>query len=275
MTEEKKTNEDSKRQAQLAGEISAALKGRLDRAEKSMKIGLIVGTAVSLIVLLYMSVLYVNFSEVVEAESMADFVSNEVGRRVPELGSELESHLKAEAPSVADAVVLAFVNESIPALRTVIEEKLVESYEEAMQVGPKVLVGEVFTDMVAANKNAIRAAVKNEKTLQDPKAAADFEKRLIQTMERSASAGSKNQIASELKQSVAAVNNITAHLQDLSRKRQLTKRELLITNFISSWWTMLDSEKDDFTAEDVDVVQDNLKKSTEEIFEGTKDIVTQ
>ena len=272
MTEETKTSGDLQQEIQAASEINRVLEARIQGLNKSFRVGIGVGGALSLFIIIYLGVLYSGFSEVVEAETLADFVSSEASRRIPEVGADLESRLKEEAPHVVASFRNALLSEAIPAIGDLVQEKMYSVYEQFFTLAPKVLVDDIFANVVKNNKGDIRKAVGKEGALSDPDSLAAFQARLVKDMKSRSEKAGGDEIGSELKKSVAALNDITARLKGLAGKRKLSEEEAVISRFVSTWWTFLDSEKDELSKGDVKVVKDNLKSSTEEIFEGVKDM---
>ncbi len=272
MTEEQNTSGDLKRQVQAASEINRALEDRIAGLNKSFRVGLGVGAALCLIIIMYLSVLYSGFSEVVEAESLADFVSSEASRRIPEVGKDLENRLKEEAPNIVGAFRNALLSEAVPAVGDLIEEKAYSIYEEFFDLAPKVLVDEIFANVVTNNRDDIEKAIGEEGALTDPERLVAFQAKLIKDMKAREKKAGGTEISAELKQSVTALNDITARLKGLASKRKLSEEEAVISRFISTWWTFLDAEQDEMSKSDVKLVKDNLKDSTEEIFGGVKDM---
>ena len=272
MTEEKNSNGDLKREIQMASEVNRALTERIEGLNKSFRIGVGVGGILSLIIVIYLSVLYSGFSEVVEAESLADFVSSEASRRIPEVGRDLEGRLKEEAPNIVGTFRNALISEAVPAVGDMVQDKIYSVYEEFFTLAPKVLVDDIFANVVKNNRGDIQKAMAKEGALSDAEYLASFEAKLVKDMKSRAKKAGKDGISSELKQSVTALNDITAKLKGLAKKRKLSEEEEVMSRFISTWWTFLDSEKDQMSKGDVKLVKDNLKDSTEEIFEGVKDM---
>jgi hypothetical protein len=272
MTEEKNGSGDLKREIQIASDINRVLTERTEGLNKSFRIGVGVGAALCIIIVIYLSVLYSGFSEVVEAESLADFVSSEASRRIPEVGRDLESRLKEEAPDIVSSFRNALLSEAVPAVGDIVQEKVYSVYEQFFTLAPKVLVDDIFADVVKNNRGDIQKAMAKEGALSDPDYLAAFQAKLVKDMKSRSRKAGGTEISSELKQSVAALNDITGKLKALAKKRKLSEEEAVISRFISTWWTFLDSEKDEMSKSDVKVVKDSLKGSTEEIFEGVKDM---
>ena len=272
MTNGKNGSGDNNREARMASEVNSLLEERIAKLNKSFKVGLVGGGVICLVVIIYLSVLYSGFSEVVEAETLADFVSGEASLRIPQMGAELESNLTQEAPAILGSIKNAVLNDAIPSLGDMAEEKMYSVYEEVFKVAPQVLVDEVFAETVKAEKATILAAAKQEGGLGDPKALAAFEQKLARGMQARSDRKGKGQISSELKQSVAALNDITAKLKTMAGKKDLTEEETAVSGFVSAWWTFLGSEQEKMSGAEVKIVKDNLGSSTREVFEGIKEM---
>jgi hypothetical protein len=272
MTEEKNTSGGSEQEIQKASEINRVLTERIESLNKSFKVGLGVGIALCLIIITYLGVLYSGFAEVVEAETLADFVSSEASRRIPEVGRDVENQLKMEAPNIVNSFKNALLGEAVPAIGGMMEEKVYGVYKEFFTLAPKVLVDDIFVNVVKNNRGDLQKAVATEGALSDPEYLAAMQARLVKDMKARSERAGGDEISSELKQSVSALNDITARLKGLAGKRKLSEEEAVINRFISTWWTFLDSEKDEMTKGDVKIVTDNLKGSTKEIFQGVKDM---
>ncbi len=255
-----------------AGAINAILKERVDKLTKSLRIGIIIGVVLNVFVIIYLSVLYSGFTDALQPEIMADAISQEVSSRIPELGQELETHLKNEAPELVNSLRDMVINESAPALRELLEKQILEAYDEFAEIGPRVLNQEIFLSLVQQNRKKIVTAAKNG-TLDSPELAAEFEKQLVTLMGQQQQQNGKGQVAEDLKKSLEALSMIDTKLKTLSKKKQMTREEMLMNRLISSWWTSLDTEEYEISKADEEAVRKSVKESSNQIFDSAKDAI--
>jgi len=275
MSQENTANQNSQRELQIAQEINKTARERVEKLKKSFKTTIIVGAAVAVFVLIYMTVLYSNFADTIEAENLADFVAVEISNRIPEVGSQVEAQLKSQAPKVVQSLSTFVVNETIPLLRELLEAQVIKFSSEFVSTAPTVLNGEVYTEMVQYNRANIQEAISTEGAMDNPKFVADFEKEAIVQMEKGLKAESKDQVTKEMEQSLGALKNIQTQLQQLSSKKNLSQGEQLTKQLLASWWTMLGNNEnsEEITAKDVKVITEGLTSTTEEIVDGTKEAI--
>jgi hypothetical protein len=275
MPQENTTNQNSPRELQIAQEINRTMRERVEKLNKSFKTTIIVGCAIAVIVIIYMSILYSNFVDTIKPESIADVVAMEISNRIPEVSREMERQLKDQAPKVVQSVSGLVVDQTLPLLRELLEEQVTKFSEDFIQQAPSVLNDEVYAEMVKYNRANIQNAISTEGALDDPKFVAEFEKKMIEQMEKGLKSESKDQVTAEMQQSLGALKSILTQLQQLSAKKNLSEHEKLTKQLLTSWWTVLgnNENRDEITKKDVKTVTDGLKESTEEILEGTKEAI--
>jgi hypothetical protein len=275
MSQGNTTNQNSQRELQIAQEINRETRARVDKLNKSFKTTIIVGVAIAVIVIIYMSVLYSNFSDSLKAENLADFVAVEVSNRIPEVSREMEMQLKNKAPRVVKSVSTFVVDESIPLLRKLLEEQVTSFSEEFIKTAPNVLNDEVYSEMVRYSRSNLQEAITTQDAMDNPKFVAALEKKLIAQMEKGLKGESKDQVTKEMQQSLGSLKNILTQLKQLSNKQNLSQGEKLTKQLLSSWWTMLanNENSDEITKKDVKIVTEGLKSTAEEIIDGTKEAI--
>jgi len=252
---------------QAAAKINAIMEKRCSRLEKTFKVNILVGLVVVCFVIIYMNWVYSNFSDMMKPGVLADVVTHEVTSRIPTFGRDLEGKLKKEAPQIVAAIKNTVINESIPALRRIIQDELNKFLDEFFRTAPDVFNQEVYMVLLTANKAQIEGATAND--LSDPKAAAAFEKKLRKNLAVALDKNPTETLSKKLDKTVAALDNINKGLKKLSRGGRLTKGEGLMKQLISSWWTMFEGT-DKLSKKDVKGAKEVGKKVADELFGDTK-----
>ena len=274
MTEETKSGGGSSREEQIATEINKLVRERVAKLDRSFKTTLIVGAIIAVVIVIYLSVLYSNFKGVVEAENLADFVSTEISRRIPEVGTKMEGHLKQEAPRIVASIKDLVVKEGLPIVRDVLQEQIVDFSKDFIGTAPQLFSEELYSKVVMYNKAGISAALAKPGAIDNPEYTASLEKKFSAEMEKQLKKEvGGDQVTEDMKQSLEALNNITKQLKKLSEKKGLSRAESLMKELISSWWTMLDAEKEAISPADAKMIKKEMETTTEEVLEGTKDLL--
>ena len=124
------------------------------------------------------------------------------------------------------------------------------------------------------NKAGISAALAKPGAIDNPEYTASLEKKFSAEMEKQLKKEvGGDQVTEDMKQSLEALNNITKQLKKLSEKKGLSRAESLMKELISSWWTMLDAEKEAISPADAKMIKKEMETTTEEVLEGTKDLL--
>lgn len=273
MTEEIRSDSGASREEQIATEINKLVRERVAKLDKSFKITLIAGAIIAVVIVIYLSVLYSNFKSVIEAENLADFVSSEISSRIPDVGNKIEDHLKQEAPRIVGAVKDLVIKDGLPIIRNVLQEQIVDFSKDFIGTAPQLLNEELYSSVVRYNKAGILEALAKEGAMDDPAYLASLERKFAAELDKNLKKESKDQVSTDLQESLKAVSNITQQLKRLSEKKGLSRAEALMKELITSWWTILDAEKDKISPEDAKMIKKEMANTTEEILEGTKDLM--
>ena len=67
---QEKSSKEAARELQVAQEINRIMRARVEKLNKASKTTIIVGSIVAIVVVIYMSVLYSQFSDMVKAENL-------------------------------------------------------------------------------------------------------------------------------------------------------------------------------------------------------------
>ena len=240
MSEEKTPKRDDEQELKRAGEINGHLEERIQDLSKNIKVTMWGGLLIIAVIIAYLGWLYGEFSEVMKAETMAEFVSAEVRNRIPKFGKEIEGQLKAEAPNVVNTIRHTVVNESLPAMRKTLQKQFGDLADEFFRTAPDLFMEEVYVKMVQANKQELVWAY-----AMDPEAykAGDKRKELIKKLtanfDKSFPEGEQDALTKKLNESAKALRNIQKGLKVLGKKGRLDREEKLMKRLITSWWSML------------------------------------
>ncbi len=240
MSEEKTPKRDDEQELKRAGEINGHLEERIQDLNKNIKVTMWGGLLIIAVIIAYLGWLYGEFSEVMKAETMAEFVSAEVRNRIPKFGKEIEGQLKAEAPNVVNTIRHTVVNESLPAMRKTLQKQFGDLADEFFRTAPDLFMEEVYVKMVQANKQELVWAY-----AMDPEAykAGDKRKELIKKLtanfDKSFPEGEQDALTKKLNESAKALRNIQKGLKVLGKKGRLDREEKLMKRLITSWWSML------------------------------------
>lgn len=259
-------SDNKKNELKLARALQARLDERVGGLEKTFKVSLLIGLVIIFVVVAYMNYLYQEFKEVMQPSTMAEFVANEVKRRIPSAGRELEGNLKAKAPEIVKSIKDTVVNESVPTLRKMLEGQLRDSLDEFFRTAPDLYTNEVYRNLLKHNKaRLLGAAAKDSTALMDVK----FQQSIKAGLTKALKDDTTETLTSKLDQSVAALKKINMLLKRLGAKGKLNREEKLVKRLISTWWTMFDP-KTRLTKRDMKEAKDNIRKSTDELFEGAR-----
>ena len=224
------------------------LEAEIASAERGFKTGVIALIVIALILIVYFQWLKARVSEMIEPGNVAALVTGEVRTNIPKVRDSLKASLQKSTPELVTFVADTVIDETVPMLRSAVEGLFKDYSQELVVLGAEA-TEKVFEEIVRENKDALRERISSgpgmyttERLVDDLDAMfqRQFALRLNTVPEET--------VGFKLNQSVIALRNINARLQEMANKSSLSRKDHLGKQLITTWWSLLQDLEPDKTA---------------------------
>lgn len=219
------------------------LQDELRKLEKRFQVLLVAMGIVLVVVVGYFQWIKSQTAELLQPDSLGEFMVNEVRRGLPDASESLKQAMRDQAPDVVRFVVQHVVDGVFPIIRAGVEDGMKEYSKQLTAYGADRAM-EAFEEVVRTYKTEL-----GQGTDADEDSLAMRLNDLIQVeLEKKVVDESGESLQSKLDQSAVALRRINTKLQDLARQKNLTRQQELGKRLITTWWTFLERNRGDLPA---------------------------
>lgn len=223
--------------------LSEYLQAETDQNEKSFKLGIILFTVLTLVIVGYFWAIRVMIGELITPESITTIAVQVVDDNLPVAQDSIEGSIKGVIPDVVKFTMDAVIDKSVPTMRGKAERYL-SDHAGSLAMYTSDVTGDAFVSILKKNRDTFKpdevptkqAIVASLKASMKIELAADLQTRL----EESADSPDGESAAHKLHKSAAALRNINAKLNSLAamdeggdRKTKMNKK------IVGAWWGWL------------------------------------
>jgi hypothetical protein len=225
--------------------VESYLQAELATAERRFRIGAIALAIVAVFLLGYFAWIKSLVTDMLEPNNVAEVVAGELRRNLPGASAALQTTLVEASPDLVRFVMQQVVDGVLPALTDGVAEQLTLYAQEAARVGGEGVLT-AFSATVQECKASRPARAKTLEALE-----AHMTGCVRARYEAHLDAATESILGGKLSASAQALERLNSELKSLASRRNLDRQDEIGKQLVTAWWSFLDRNHPELSAQDL------------------------